>query len=148
MPIFVATTSDVSVICPTFRSSPSGVGCQELRHWLTASLPRGRTTVFNGSVVLRHCPRGLEVGGGAFAVRAVSRYGSASSMRNALQGLVWPLSAPVNPHTTRRHCTCHNRKHRHRYSFRHTCINSCSTFPFGPASPRPLVLLTLGLSPQ
>ena len=42
------------------------------------------------------------------------------------------------------HCTCLNRKHRHRYSFRHTCIRSCSTFPSGPASPHPPVLLTPG----
>lgn len=78
----------------------------------------------------------------------VSRSGSATSMWNALQSKVsWPLSAQVYPLTTRRRCTCHNRKHRHRYSFRHTCIRPCSTFPFGPASPRSLILLTLGLSP-
>lgn len=35
------------------------------------------------------------------------------SMLNALQVLVsWPLAATVYPLTTRRHCTCHNSKHR------------------------------------
>ena len=43
---------------------------QELRHRLTASSPRSRTTVFNGTVILRHSPRGSEVCGAAFAVRA------------------------------------------------------------------------------
>ena len=118
-PTFIAVADDAQGKLSYIPQLPFGCRVrQKLRHRLTASSPRSRTTAFNGTVVLRYLPSWVR--GWRWIPsesEPVSRSGSATSMWNALQSKVsWPLSAQAYPLTTRRHCTCHNRKHRHRYS--------------------------------
>ena len=70
---------------------------------------------------LKHCPRSSAVCMGAFAVRALFQWWSASWW-NALHSGVAVAEERSYPIRHRRHCTCHSCKHRH--SGR-TCIGFC-----------------------
>ena len=61
---------------------------------------------------LKHCPRSSAVCMGAFAVRALFQWWSASWW-NALHSGVAVAEERSYPIRHRRHCTCHSCKHRH-----------------------------------